>query len=122
MAIQGVSPFVATTPATQVPANPVRATTNASTNEQPSDAATDGTPLVSVSAEATREALDRAMEALDPLARNLQFSIDDATGRTVVKIVDAKTKEVIRQIPSEEILALTSSMSKLSGLFIKQKV
>ena len=61
-------------------------------------------------------------QALGPVARNLQFSIDDDTGRTVIKVVDATTQEVIRQMPSEELLAITQSLDKLSGLFVKQKV
>ncbi|MEC5396295.1 flagellar protein FlaG [Uliginosibacterium sp. H1] len=78
------------------------------------------------SALSVREQVDRAMnevrQALGPVARNLQFSIDDETGRTVIKVVDATTKEVIRQMPSEELLAITRSLDKFSGLFVKQKV
>jgi len=37
--------------------------------------------------------------------RELNFSVDDQTGRTVVKVIDRETKEVIRQIPAEEVLA-----------------
>ncbi|HSD38401.1 MAG TPA: flagellar protein FlaG [Rhodocyclaceae bacterium] len=73
----------------------------------------------------SRKELDQAMsevkKALAPVARNLQFSIDDETGRSVVKIVDATTNEVIRQFPSEELLAITRSIDKFSGLFVKQK-
>ena len=38
--------------------------------------------------------------------RELNFSVDDQTGRTVVKVIDHETKEVIRQIPAEEVLAV----------------
>ncbi|GAA5159767.1 flagellar protein FlaG [Viridibacterium curvum] len=71
------------------------------------------------------EQIDRAMSEVrrmvSPVARNLQFSIDDETGRSVVKVVDATTNEVIRQIPSEELLQITRSLDRLSGLFVKQK-
>lgn len=79
----------------------------------------------SVGAAISREQIDKAMnevkKVLDPLARNLQFSIDDSTGRTVVKVIDASTHQVIRQIPSEEILEMTKAMDSLTGLFVKQK-
>lgn len=79
----------------------------------------------SVGATISREQIDKAMnevkKVLDPLARNLQFSIDDSTGRTVVKVIDASTHQVIRQIPSEEILEMTKAMDSLTGLFVKQK-
>lgn len=38
-------------------------------------------------------------------ARNLEFSIDKDTSKTVVKLIDAESKEVLRQFPSEEILS-----------------
>jgi flagellar protein FlaG len=40
------------------------------------------------------------------IQRDLQFSVDEESGRNVVKVIDSKSKEVIRQIPSEEVLAL----------------
>lgn len=69
--------------------------------------------------------IDKAMadmkRALPPMARNLQFSVDTDTGRSVIKVVDPVTKEVIRQMPSEELLAITKSLDSLSGLFVRQK-
>ncbi len=40
------------------------------------------------------------------LQRTLQFSVDDDTGTTVVKVLNAETDELIRQFPPEEALAL----------------
>jgi len=36
--------------------------------------------------------------------REIQFAVDDGSGRTVIKVMDMDTKEMIRQIPSEEVL------------------
>lgn len=36
--------------------------------------------------------------------RELQFAVDDDSGRTVIKVMDMDTEEMIRQIPSEEVL------------------
>lgn len=66
-------------------------------------------------------ALDEVRKVVAPLARNLQFSVDDDTGHTVVKVVDSSTNEVIRQIPSEEILSIAKALDKLKGLLIKQE-
>lgn len=75
---------------------------------------------------ARREELDRALDdvrkAVEPVARNLLFSIDDDSGRMIVKVVDNATKEVIRQIPSEEILSIAKALDRLKGLLIKQEV
>lgn len=121
MAIQPLGsyqpPAATVTPAAGVSAS--RDTTTAPATEDPKkvEAAANATP--------SREQLDKAVgevkKALAPVARNLQFSIDDETGRTIVKVVDATTNEVIRQFPSEELLAITHSIDKLSGLFVKQK-
>ena len=40
------------------------------------------------------------------MKRSLQFSVDEDTGRTVIKVIDPESKEVIRQIPREEILTI----------------
>ncbi len=42
--------------------------------------------------------------------RNLSFRVDERSGRTVITVVDALTKEVIRQIPSEEVLAMSRAL------------
>jgi flagellar protein FlaG len=53
--------------------------------------------------------------------RELNFSIDEQTGYTVVKVIDRETKEVIRQIPAEEVLAvarhITDEMDGKGNLF-----
>lgn len=67
------------------------------------------------------QAVDEVKKAIAPVAQNLLFSIDDDTGRTIVKIVDSQTDEVIRQMPSEEVLAISKAIDKLQGLLIKQQ-
>ncbi len=38
------------------------------------------------------------------LRRELQFSVDENSGRTVIKVLDKETKQVIRQIPPEDAI------------------
>jgi flagellar protein FlaG len=78
------------------------------------------------SAAPTRNQLEQAVEqvksAVKPVAANsLQFSIDDTTGRTIVKIVDTQTGNTIRQIPSEEILAIAQNIDRMQGLLVRQE-
>lgn len=47
--------------------------------------------------------------------RSLEFQVDDSTKKVVVKIVDSKTGELVRQIPSEEMLAFIKRMQELDG-------
>lgn len=60
--------------------------------------------------ETTLEAVEKLQTYTDRLDRNLEFSVDDSSGRTVVTVRDGSTEEVIRQIPSEEALRLASGI------------
>lgn len=51
----------------------------------------------------------------------LSFSLDEEAGRLVIKITDAETGEVIRQIPPEEAVAIARSLEKLEGLLLPQQ-
>ena len=55
------------------------------------------------------------------LKRDLHFSVHKETGRTVVAVIDAETDEVIRKIPSDEILRIAESLDNLSGLLINKR-
>ena len=68
-----------------------------------------------------QKALEEVEKAVAPMAQSLQFSLDKDSGRTVVKVMDTDTNEVIRQIPSEEVLAISKAVDKLKGLLIKQQ-
>lgn len=68
-----------------------------------------------------QEALEEVSKAVAPMTQSLQFSLDKESGRTVVKVMDTDTNEVIRQIPSEEVLAISKAVDKLKGLLIKQQ-
>ncbi len=59
-------------------------------------------------------------QVLQQTSRNLQFSVDDSTKRVVVKVVDTQTGELVRQIPSEETLAIARSIDTMQkGLLLK---
>jgi len=68
-----------------------------------------------------RESVEKLNAFIRPYVTSLQFSVDKDLGRVVVKIMDSETKEVIKQIPSEDVLALTKALSKVAGLFVEQK-
>ncbi len=55
-------------------------------------------------------------------SQDLEFSIDSDSNRTIIKVVDQKTKEVLRQIPGEEVLQIAKALDMAQqGLLIKQK-
>lgn len=55
-------------------------------------------------------AVDRLNEYMKDSRRDLYFSVDEESGRVIVKVIDFETREVIRQIPSEEIMALAHGL------------
>lgn len=61
--------------------------------------------------------------------RDLSFTIDDETKRTIVTVKESSSGEVIRQIPSEEVLKLASRIQELQedvgnsvGVFINSEI
>lgn len=75
--------------------------------------------------EATRQQVEQAAkevnEFLKPINNSLQFKVDDDTGKTVVKVIDTVTEDVIRQFPSEEMLAIAKAIDQMKGLLVYQK-
>jgi flagellar protein FlaG len=67
------------------------------------------------------QAVEEINERSELLRRNLQFSVDNDSGRTVIKVIDSQTKEVIRQIPKEEILDIARSLEKTEGLLFQAR-
>lgn len=67
--------------------------------------------------------LDQAVKHLNDTAHlfntELLFAVDPSTGRQVVKVTDRGTNEVIRQIPSEEVLRLSKALDDFKGLLVK---
>lgn len=80
------------------------------------------TESVAVNDVLLKSAIDAANEFVKPINSAVQFSMDKESGSTVVKVMDTATKEVIRQIPSEEMLAIAKALNQFQGLLIKQKV
>lgn len=62
------------------------------------------------------EAVSSIREFTQSIQRNLNFSLDDSTGRVVVKVTDGVSGEVIRQIPSEEALRLAETLDEVRSL------
>lgn len=67
-------------------------------------------------AEIVRQAVSEVNQFVQQIKTNLQFSVDEASGRSVITVVDSETGDVIRQIPAKEILAVANSLRELSAL------
>lgn len=67
------------------------------------------------------DAVEKINDFIQIARSDLVFSVDEHTGRTVVAVVDAQTQEVIRQIPSEEVLAIAARLDEARGLLFEGK-
>jgi flagellar protein FlaG len=53
------------------------------------------------------------IEGYDSSTRELSVGVDKDTHRIVIKLLDSRTKELIRQIPPEEILRIAKNLRKM---------
>ena len=61
------------------------------------------------SADAVVEQLNQFIQQV---SRNLQFSVDEATGKSLITVRDGQTEEVIRQIPAEHLVKLAADLQE----------
>lgn len=74
-------------------------------------------------AKETKALVDELNEYMDDLQTNIGFSIrEDLNRQVVVEIKNRKTDEMVRQIPSEELLIIREKMVELSGFIFDQSV
>ncbi len=71
--------------------------------------------------EKIQQAVQDIRRAVEPVAHNLNFSIDRESGKTVIRVVDSATQELIRQIPSEELMSISRSLNRLAGLLLQEQ-
>ncbi|MFZ3285914.1 MAG: flagellar protein FlaG [Telluria sp.] len=71
------------------------------------------------SEEQVAQALKSINNVLQLRSPDLEFSVDSESERTIVKVVDKKTQEVIRQMPSQEALDIAKALDKLQSLLIR---
>ena len=66
------------------------------------------------------QAVSDINKAMQFMSRQLEFSVDTDSERTIVKVIDQQPREVIRQMPTKEALEIGKALEKAQGLLIKQ--
>ncbi len=132
----------AATPAEKVPVRidslkPVEASNNlseaAAENNRAKDLQVDRENADNQNRERQAEDIELAVQEVQAFLqvqnRNLAFSIDESTQRSVVTVKDSESGDVIRQIPSEEVLKLAERIKSLQedigssvGVLVNNKV
>lgn len=69
-----------------------------------------------------RESVKDINEIVEKVKEGLSFQIHEDTEKIMVQIVDLKTKEVIKELPPEEMLDLEARIHKMVGILIDETV
>lgn len=96
-------------PAVQRSARPEPDLSRIATVEKPQDEA-------AVSASGSEDLnllVDRANESFSVKSSNLKFSVVEGTNISVVRVEDSETGELIRQFPSEEMVAFVKALDEM---------
>lgn len=84
--------------------------------------AAEPTPSSQPSMEQLKNVVENINKVLKQANRNLEFSVDKDTSKQVVKLVDSETGDVIRQFPTDEMLAISRAIDQAQeGLLLKQE-
>lgn len=102
-------------------ARPARVVQNSGTTQAQTAQAVEQAQKNEPTRQQVEEAAKTVNEFLKPINNSINFSLDEDTGITVVKVIDVATKEVIRQIPSEEMLVIAKAIDQMKGLLVQQK-
>lgn len=70
----------------------------------------------------TEETAAKVQDYLQDLKISLQFKVESKTGDMVVQVVDKDTGEVVRQIPSEELIKVREKLEELRGVLFEGQV
>ena len=75
------------------------------------------------------ESIESVANFVNSVSKNVDFLVDEDSGRTVIKIIDVKSQELIRQFPSDEIISMATRIKELqeqisskTGLFLDESV
>lgn len=79
--------------------------------------------------EELKEAFETVSEFMSLYNRNVNFSLDEGSDKTIIKVFDSDSKELIKQFPSEDLLemarkihAVRQDIDLKTGIFLDEKV
>lgn len=69
--------------------------------------------------EAVAQAAQQVRDFLQITRRDLEFSVDKESGRTIIRVLNAATGELVRQIPPDEVLAIAKRLDQPEGVLFR---
>ena len=81
---------------------------------------------VQETAQLTREEVERQARALEDTFQafnhRIRLSVNEEINQIIIKVVDAKTDKVIKEIPAEEIQRMTAKIRQMIGFLVDEKI
>jgi len=73
--------------------------------------------------ELKKDELVKPIQQINEVMNNygIHFEMNDDAGRVVVKVISGDSGEVIRQIPSEEVIRIAQHLHEMSGLLVREQ-
>ncbi|WP_351188450.1 flagellar protein FlaG [Shewanella sp. TB4-MNA-CIBAN-0142] len=78
--------------------------------------------VAKVDSEELKQAVNDIAASMNVMQKGLSFKIDEESGVQIVKVIDVKTGDLIRQIPNEEALDIAQKLNEVAGLLMKTEV
>jgi len=71
--------------------------------------------------------LEQVVDDLNTSAQNLKreirFTVDENSGRTIITVIDGMSKQIVRQIPARDIIAISQNFqNQAAGVFVQAMV
>ncbi|MBB5218499.1 hypothetical protein DYE49_04840 [Treponema rectale] len=87
------------------------------------DSAAEVSENISRNIEATKADVQELQRLSDMvMGHKLQFNVNEDLNKVIVKVVNSKTNEVIREIPSEEVQKFQSRLKRQIGLLFDEVI
>ena len=122
------SESISVTPAIPTGSQPVGSVKRPPASPEVSPFSRDAQPKEVQSSESvasSREDLEKAIEDVQIMMelrnRSVTFSRDEEAGAEVIKVIDSKSGDVIRQMPSEELLTFMRNLTRMLGTFVSKE-
>jgi len=75
------------------------------------------------------QSIESVANFVNSVNKNVDFLVDEDSGRTIIKVIDVESQELIKQFPSEEIISMAKRIKELqeqitskTGLFLDENV
>ena len=111
----------ATGPAAALAAAPPAADGTAPSPAAQAPAATPAPAPQPLSSDIARQVANQINDFLKTTSSSVEFSVAGDSKKVIVRIVDTQTNQLIRQIPSEQMIEISQALDQLSGVLLNQK-